>query len=54
LKKRSASLLIQQGESVANVSDQLGHSSIQITVDISGDLVLLVELRRGVVERRFS
>ncbi len=49
-----ASRLIQQSESVAYVREQIGHSSIQITVDISGDLVLLAELRRGAVERRFS
>jgi integrase len=34
-----ATLLIQQGESLAYVKDQLGHSSIQITVDTYGHLV---------------
>jgi len=53
-EKALASRLIQQSESVAYVREQIGHSSIQITVDISGDLVLLAELRRGAVERRFS
>ncbi len=31
--------MIQQGESLAYVKDQLGHHSIQITVDIYGHLV---------------
>jgi len=34
-----ATLLIEQGESLAYVRDQLGHSSIQITVDTYGHLV---------------
>ncbi len=34
-----ASLLIQQGESLAYVKDQLGHHSIQITIDRYGHLV---------------
>ena len=34
-----ASLLPQQGESLAYVRDQLGHSSIQMTVDVYGQLV---------------
>ena len=34
-----ASLLIQNGESLAYVRDQLGHASIQITVDTYGHLV---------------
>jgi integrase-like protein len=34
-----ASLLIQQGESLAYVRDQMGHASIQITVDTYGHLV---------------
>ncbi len=33
------SLLIQQGESLAYVRDQMGHASIQVTVDIYGHLV---------------
>ncbi|MBI4490242.1 MAG: tyrosine-type recombinase/integrase, partial [Deltaproteobacteria bacterium] len=39
LRHTFASLLIQQGESLAYVKDQLGHHSIQITVDIYGNLV---------------
>jgi hypothetical protein len=34
-----ASLLIQQGESLAYVKEQLGHHSIKITVDTYGHLV---------------
>jgi integrase len=34
-----ASLLLQQGESLTYVKDQMGHSSIQVTVDIYGHLV---------------
>lgn len=34
-----ATLLIEQGESLAYVKEQLGHSSIQITVDTYGHLV---------------
>jgi integrase len=34
-----ASLLIGQGESLAYVKDQMGHHSIQVTVDIYGHLV---------------
>jgi len=33
------SLLIQQGESLTYVKEQMGHASIQITVDIYGHLV---------------
>lgn len=39
LRHTCASLLIQQGESLVYVRDQLGHSSIQVTVDIYGHLV---------------
>ncbi|MBU4233713.1 MAG: site-specific integrase [Proteobacteria bacterium] len=39
LRHTYASILIQNGESLAYVRDQLGHSSIQITVDIYGHLV---------------
>ena len=38
LRHTYASLLIQNGESLAYVSDQLGHSSIKITVDTYGHL----------------
>lgn len=31
-----ASLLLQQGESLTYVKEQMGHSSIQVTVDIYG------------------
>jgi integrase len=34
-----ASLLIQNGESLAYIKDQLGHSSIKMTVDVYGHLV---------------
>jgi hypothetical protein len=33
------SLLIQKGASLAHVKDQMGHSSIQITVDTYGHLI---------------
>ncbi len=39
LRHTYASLLIQQGESLAYIRDQLGHYSIQMTVDIYGHLV---------------
>jgi integrase len=39
LRHSYASLLIQNGESLAYVKEQLGHHSIQITVDTSGHLV---------------
>jgi integrase len=39
LRHTYASLLISQGESLAYVRDQLGHHSIQITVDTYGHLV---------------
>jgi integrase len=39
LRHTFASLLIQQGASLAYVRDQCGHSSIQVTVDIYGHLV---------------
>lgn len=39
LRHTFASLLIQNGESLAYVRDQLGHSSIQLTVDIYGHLI---------------
>lgn len=39
LRHTFASLLIQNGESLAYVREQLGHHSIQITVDIYGHLV---------------
>ena len=39
LRHTFASLLLQQGESVVYVKEQLGHSSIQITVDTYGHLM---------------
>src|SRR5262245_17333895 len=39
LRHTFASLLIQQGEGLAYIRDQLGHSSIKVTVDIYGHLV---------------
>ena len=39
LRHTFASLLIEQGESIAYVRDQLGHHSIQVTVDYYGHLV---------------
>jgi len=39
LRHSFASLLIQNGESLAYVRDQMGHSSIKVTVDIYGHLV---------------
>ena len=39
LRHTFASLLIQQGESLAYVRDQLGHHSIRLTVDTYGHLV---------------
>jgi integrase len=39
LRHTFASLLIQNGESLAYVKDQMGHSSIKVTVDIYGHLV---------------
>jgi integrase len=39
LRHTYASLLIQNGESLAYVKDQLGHSSIKMTVDVYGHLV---------------
>ena len=38
LRHSFASILIQQGESLAYVKEQMGHHSIQITVDIYGHL----------------
>jgi integrase len=39
LRHSFASLLLQQGESVVYVKEQLGHASIQITVDTYGHLI---------------
>src|SRR4051812_45590437 len=39
LRHTFASLLIQQGESLAYVKEQMGHHSIRVTVDTYGHLV---------------
>ena len=39
LRHTFGSLLIQHGASLAYVKDQMGHSSIQVTVDVYGHLV---------------
>ncbi len=39
LRHTFATLLLQNGESLAYVKDQLGHSSIRMTVDVYGHLV---------------
>ncbi len=39
LRHSFASLLLQQGESLAYVKEQLGHESIKMTVDIYGHLI---------------
>ena len=39
LRHSCAPLLIQQGESLAYVKEQMGHHSFQLTVDIYGHLV---------------
>jgi integrase len=44
-----ASLLLSQGESPVYVKEQLGHQSIQITVDIYGHLI--PSSNRGAVNR---
>ena len=39
LRHTFASLLLQNGEGLPYVKEQMGHSSIQVTVDIYGHLV---------------
>ncbi|SPE29813.1 Putative Phage integrase (fragment) [Acidobacteriia bacterium SbA2] len=39
LRHSYGSLLIQVGASLAYIRDQMGHSSIQVTVDVYGDLI---------------
>lgn len=39
LRHTYASLLIMRGENLTYVKDQLGHSSIQVTVDLYGHLI---------------
>ena len=52
LRHAYASRLIQRGESLAYVKEQLGHSSIQVTVDLYGHLV--PGTNRGAVDRLAS
>ena len=52
LRHTYASLLIQSGESLAYVKDQLGHQSIQMTVDLYGHLV--PGANRGAADRLAS
>jgi integrase len=49
LRHTNASLLLQQGESIVYVKEQLGHASIQITVDTYGHLI--PGANRGAVDR---
>jgi len=49
LRHSFASMLLQNGESLVYVKDQLGHSSIQITVDTYGHLV--PGANRGAVDK---
>jgi hypothetical protein len=49
LRHPFASLLLQQGESVVYVKEQLGHGSTQITVDTYGHLI--PGANRGAVDR---
>jgi integrase len=39
MRHTSASLLLSDGQSPVYVKEQLGHSSIQVTVDIYGHLI---------------
>ena len=39
LRHTFASLLLRQGESMVYVKEQMGHSSIQVTVDLYGKLI---------------
>jgi hypothetical protein len=48
LRHTFASLLLQQGESVVYVKEQLGHGSIQITVDTYGRLMPARTARRSI------
>ena len=48
LRHTYASLLIMRGESLPYIKDQLGHSSIQVTVDLYGHLI--PGLNRGAVD----
>jgi integrase len=39
LRHTHASLLLQDGESPASVKEQMGHGSIQVTVDVYGQFI---------------
>jgi integrase len=52
LRHTYGSLLIQAGASLAYVREQMGHSSIQVTVDIYGHLILGTNV--GFVDKRDS
>jgi hypothetical protein len=52
LRHTYASLLLQDGESLAYVKEQMGHSSIQVTVDVYGHFI--PGKNRGAVERLAS
>ena len=52
MRHTCASLLIQRGESLAYVKDQLGPHSIQVTVNLYGHLV--PGANRGAVDRLAS
>jgi len=59
LRHTFASLLLQQGESPVYVKEQMGHSSIQVTVDLYGHLIpggnkQAVDRLDGLVENRAS
>jgi integrase len=49
LRHTYASLLLQDGESLTYVKEQMGHSSIQVTVDVYGHFI--PGKNRGAVER---
>ena len=49
LRHTFASLLLQNGESLKYIQEQLGHSSIQITMDTYGHLI--PGANRGAVDR---
>ena len=48
LRHTYASLLIMRGENLAYIKEQLGHSSIQVTVDLYGHLI--PGIHRGAVD----
>jgi integrase len=52
LRHTYASVLIQRRESLAYVKDQLGHHSIQVTVDLYGHLVPGANRSASIASRR--